>query len=76
MARVARTEPRHRMYIDLPEAVCQQVEELRKQVHADTLSEVMRRALALYELMIAERAKGFETVLRDNSGKEKQLQFM
>ena len=40
------------------------MERLRDETEADSLTEVIRRALAVYELLWDQRKEGWETVMR------------
>jgi hypothetical protein len=53
-----------------------QLEELRDLSGADSMSEVVRRAVAAYDLLVNEATRGTVTVLRDKDGSERQLQFL
>lgn len=43
-----------RLAVDVPPAVKERLERLRVQTEADSMSEVVRRALAVYELLVNE----------------------
>jgi Ribbon-helix-helix protein, copG family len=57
----------------MPEEVKEQLEGLRDITNADSMSEVIRRAIAVYDFLWGEKAAGGVTVVRDKDGKERQL---
>lgn len=54
-------------------AVRDSLEQLRDETNADTLTEVIRRALALYEFAWKARKKGAKLVLHEVDGSERDL---
>ena len=54
MAREARNEARVRLNLDLSERTREQLEDLRKMTNADSMSEVIRRALCIYDYLWQE----------------------
>jgi hypothetical protein len=76
MPRPIRKQSKVRLNLDMPGEIKEQLEELRDLTHADSMSEVIRRALAVYDCLWAEKVAGGITVIRDKDGKEKQLLLM
>jgi len=72
MARPLRREQRTRLHIDLPLVVKERAEKLRVLTNAESLGEVLRRALAVYDLLVTHRGRS-TVVLRDESGKEREI---
>ena len=62
-----------RLNLEMSAAVRDALERLRDRIHADSLSEVIRRSLSVYDLLAAEQAKGGELFFRYRDGKEKAL---
>ena len=62
--------------MDLPESLRHRLENLQEQTDADSLSEVMRRALAVYDFLWQEKLKGSATIVKDDDGKERELVLM
>lgn len=62
--------------MDLPESLRHRLENLQEQTDADSLSEVMRRALAVYDFLWQEKSKGSATIVKDEDGKERELVLM
>lgn len=73
MPRPARTNPTSRLTLEMPEAVRKQMEHLKDQTHAQSLSEVIRRALAVYDLLRKATAEGSQIVLHAQNGGEREL---
>ena len=73
MPRLKRTRETARLSLDVSLAVRERIERLREISDADSVTEVVRRALAVYEVLIAERKNGSEMILRDASGVERRL---
>lgn len=73
MPRPKSTTRRVRLNLDMAECVRDQLEKLRLQTRAESMAEVIRRALAVYDLVIDERAKGGAIILRHADGKEETL---
>jgi hypothetical protein len=57
----------------MPGEIKDQLEELRDLTHADSMSEVIRRAIAVYDFLWVEKTAGGITFVRDKEGNEKQL---
>ena len=74
MARPPRNRQQvRRLSLEMNEAVRDRLEELRDRIHADSLSEVIRRALSVYDLLAVEHAKGARPILRYKNGNEREL---
>lgn len=57
----------------MPDEVKQKLEELRNTTQADSMSEVVRRALTVYDFLWNEKINGTLTVLRAQDGTEREL---
>jgi predicted CopG family antitoxin len=57
----------------MSEEVRERLESLREKTDADSLSEVIRRALAVYDFLWSEREKGARLVARGADNKERDL---
>lgn len=74
MPRPARTEARVRLHLELPERVRERLEELREMTEADTVTEVVRRALSFYDALVtAKNEDGVTVVVRGKDGREREL---
>ncbi|MGF6534308.1 hypothetical protein P3T20_005112 [Paraburkholderia sp. GAS206C] len=71
--RAARKQPKVRLNLDMSVEVKEQIEALRDRMHADSMSEVIRRALAIYDFLLTQQADGSITVIRSKDGSEKQI---
>jgi hypothetical protein len=70
MPRIAAKSPKVRLNLEVPAAVRDRLERLRDDSGADTLTEVVRRSLEVYEVLL-NREPGAEIVLRMPDGREK-----
>ena len=71
--RPARKQPKVRLNLDMTVEVKEQLERLRDHVHADSMGEVIRRALAVYDYLHSEQTDGSHVVIRSKDGIEKGL---
>jgi hypothetical protein len=72
MPRIAKNVPMVRLSLEMAEPVRKQLEHLRDQTQADSLAEVIRRALAVYDFLHTEKSKGAKIVVKDEDG-EREL---
>ena len=63
MPRISRGQ-KTRLNLEMSEAVREQLEGLRDKTNADSLAEVVRRSLAVYDFLWKQREKGAEIVVR------------
>jgi hypothetical protein len=73
MARTPTKDQKARLTLDLLQPVRDRLEDLRRQTQADTLTEVIRRALAVYDFLWTEKAKGSRLVVKDPKGQERDV---
>jgi hypothetical protein len=74
MPRARTTEPKARLHLELPERVRRRLEQLRVLTEADTITEVVRRALAVYDLlMTAVKGRKERVILRSEDGTEREV---
>ena len=74
MPRIAKSRPTRRLNLELSEAVRDRLEELRDEIGADSITEVVRRALSLYDYVWTQNQEGNEIVLRGED-KESVVEF-
>ncbi len=72
MARPRKSEPTSRLTLDLSVSVRERLDELKTKTQADSLVEVIRRALAVYDYLWDEKGRGCVVVVRTD-GKEREL---
>jgi len=58
----------------MPIPVREELELLRTKTHADSLGEVIRRALSVYQYLVDEKANGARIVLETGAG-QREVQF-
>jgi len=73
MPRIAKNHPTSRLNLEMGESARQKLDTLRDQTQANSLTEVVQRALAVYEFLHAEKAKGNALVVKDPDGGEKEV---
>jgi hypothetical protein len=64
------------MNLEMPEEIKHRIEELQVLTYADSMSEVIRRALAVYDFLWHETQDGSTTIVRAKDGTEKKLQLL
>ena len=75
MPRIAKNRPTSRLNLELSQAVRDRLETLRDEVDADSITEVIRRALALYDHVWTKRREGYELALVGPKGQKKTVEF-
>ena len=71
MPRPSRAQPTSRLTLDLAEPVRQMLDKLKEDTVADSLVEVVRKALAVYAFLHDAKQKGCVIVVRnDNTERE------
>lgn len=68
MPRIPKNRPTRRLTLDLSEEVRTNLEALRETTQADSLVEVIRRALAVYDFVAKAKATGGKLILKDEEG--------
>lgn len=71
--RPARKQPKVRLNLDMTVEVKEEIERLRDHIHADSMGEVIRRALAVYAYLQSEQTNGATILIRPKDGPEKGL---
>lgn len=66
-------QTRVRLNLELSERVRNRLDELQRISGAASVSEVIRRALALYDLATVERGRGTQLVLVHEDGREERI---
>ncbi|MGS1076456.1 ribbon-helix-helix protein, CopG family [Burkholderia gladioli] len=74
--RTARKQPKVRLNLDMSVEVKEQIEALRDRMRADSMSEVIRRALAVYDFMLTQQEAGAIVVLRSSDGSDTRLPLL
>lgn len=70
MPRPPSREARVRLNLDLPVSVRERMDRVREMSEADTISEVIRRSLAVYEALLDMAHDGAKVVTRGRDGTE------
>ena len=72
MPRIARAVATSRLTLEMAQSVRDRLEHLRDRTEADSLAEVVRRALAVYDVLWDEKAKG-NRVMLEGKGRPREL---
>lgn len=75
MPRPARKSPTTRLSFDVAEPIRHKIESLRDVTHADSMTEVVRHALDVYEFVCAEKSKG-KIIVEKPSGDAREVVFI
>ncbi|MGA9780424.1 MAG: hypothetical protein ACLPRE_08590 [Limisphaerales bacterium] len=67
---------RVRLNLEFPPQIYDQMQEVQHRSHAASLTEVLRRALALYDLVTEHTVDGGDIVLVDSKGKQEKLRIL
>ncbi len=74
MSRHASEEPKVRLNLELPERLRGRLDQLRATSEAGTITEVVKKAVALYDVLLSANRNGRERViLRSADGTEREL---
>lgn len=65
-----------RLSLELPEKLRKRIDDVKDLSEAESISEVLRWSLAVYEYLWLEKGKGSEIVIRKKNGKEKELELL
>ena len=77
MPRPASKEAKVRLNLDLPERVRERLERLQDMSEADSLTDVIKRALSVYDALLTTiQEEGGKVVLRKPDGTEEVLRFV
>ena len=71
MGRPKKSDERTRLNLVVDQATRERIEAIQEQTGADTMSESVRRAVAIYERMLTLTSDGAEIVLRTTEGAER-----
>ena len=69
----ADSRPRARLNLDVLRTVRDRIVRLRDITGATSITEVIRRSLAVYEVLVDARLTGKTIILRDSEGDEREL---
>ena len=73
MPRIRKRFKTNRLTLELPEPIRNRLEEMRDETMADTLSEVVRRALQLFDFVTTCSQQGAHVLVRNEKGQETDL---
>jgi hypothetical protein len=70
MARLPSTDEKSRLHLALPLHVRKRIEALRTMIEAETITEVIRRSVTVYEALVTAQKSGSTIMLRARDGSE------
>jgi hypothetical protein len=73
MPRIAKGTGKVRLNLEMSETVRHKLEDLQRRTDAPSLSEVIRKALAVYDLVWSAVDEGRQIVIRDDDGAEQTV---
>jgi hypothetical protein len=73
MPRTAKTVETSRLTLEMAVSVRKRLEHLRDRTEADSLAEVIRRALAVYDVLWDEKEKGNRVTIQGDHGDRELL---
>ena len=73
MPRTLREVRPKRLTLETAQSVRNRLENLRDRTEADSLTEVIRRALAVYDVLWEEKEKGGRLIIKDSTGGDREL---
>jgi hypothetical protein len=77
MPRIQRSEAVRRLNLELAEPVRARLEELRSELNAESLVEVIRKALSLFDYVWKTKKTGYDLILRSReTGAEQIVEFL
>ena len=65
-----------RLNLELNSIARDQLERVQKRIHSPSLTEIIRRALALFDLFTEHTARGGEIVFKHPDGEEEKLHIL
>ena len=65
-----------RLNLDMRDDVKRRIEELRDEMHARSLAEVLQRALAVYDYVYRHEQEGAQVVVKYSDGEEERLKLL
>ncbi len=67
---------RIRLNLEYPAAIHQQMQIVQQRSHAASITEMLRRAVALYDLITEHISAGGQVILRNEKGEEEKLRIL
>jgi hypothetical protein len=65
-----------RLNLEFPPPIHEQMQVVQQRSHAASLTEMLRRAVALYDLITEHVMEGGEIILRNRKGEDKKLRIL
>jgi hypothetical protein len=65
-----------RLNLEFPPPIHEQMQVVQQRSHAASLTEMLRRAVALYDLVTEHVSEGGEIILRNRKGEDEKLRIL
>lgn len=76
MRKQKQTKPqRCRLHLDVPIDFREKLEKLAEMRQSTSITELMKRAVALYEYVVVAESEGANIIVRSSSGSETEVKF-
>ena len=69
-------EKKFRLNLELTPAAKERLDKVQKATESPSIVETIRRALALYELILQRRAQGSKLIFREPTGAEREIELL
>jgi len=67
--------PEVRLHVSMPQSLKDRLEEIQRDTHASSVTEVVKNALALYAAAVDLHQKGGSLIFKEASGQEERLRL-
>ena len=67
---------RIRLNLEFPPPIHQQMQVVQERSNASSITETLRRSIALYDLITEHVSEGGQVILRDANGEEEKLRIL
>ncbi len=65
-----------RINLELPSKLRERIEHIKELSEAESVSEVLRSSLAVYEYLWMEKTRSSEIIIRKENGEEKEIELL
>ena len=73
---ISKTKRKIRLNLQFTEAIKENITDLQNRTQSPTLTDVFRKALALYDLIVTHTKSGGDVIFRHKDGREETVRFL
>ena len=73
---MAKTPAKQRLNLEVAASVRERLESLRRSTEAESLTEVIRRALAVYEFLVKHKKNGARLIVEQRNGTRTEVEIV